>query len=107
MSLTGSMSLTGQTLNIIDTSDDVVETFNNIKPETRNPRPRDPRFRGGLVFQAHRLCYQSTLGSRVMQKKKIRNPKPETQIGEPDGGSGGQELRQPCYPRVLPNSTVT
>jgi len=28
------------------------------------------RFRGGLVFKAHRLLYHSTLGSRVIQKKK-------------------------------------
>ena len=29
------------------------------------------RFRGGLVFKAHRLVYDSTLGLRVMKKKKI------------------------------------
>jgi len=28
------------------------------------------RFRGGLVFKAHRLMYHSTLGSRVITKKK-------------------------------------
>jgi len=28
------------------------------------------RFRGGLVFEAHRLLYHSTLGLRVVQKKK-------------------------------------
>ena len=28
------------------------------------------RFRGGLVFKAHRLLYHSTLGSRVITKKK-------------------------------------
>ena len=28
-------------------------------------------FRGGLVFKAHRLLYPSTLGSRVIQKKKF------------------------------------
>ena len=28
------------------------------------------RFRGGLVFKAHRLVCQSTLGWRVMEKKK-------------------------------------
>ena len=28
------------------------------------------RFRGGLVFKAHRLLYNSTLGSRVMKKKE-------------------------------------
>ena len=30
------------------------------------------RFRGGLVFKAHRLVYHSTLGSRVIKKKKRR-----------------------------------
>ena len=28
------------------------------------------RFRGGLVFKAHRLLYHSALGLRVMKKKK-------------------------------------
>jgi len=28
------------------------------------------RFRGGLLFKAHRLLYHSTLGFRVMKKKK-------------------------------------
>ena len=28
------------------------------------------RFRGGLVFKAHRLVYHSTLGSKVITKKK-------------------------------------
>jgi len=27
-------------------------------------------FRGGLVFKAHRLVYHSTLGSRVIKKKR-------------------------------------
>jgi len=30
------------------------------------------RFRGVLVFKAHRLVYHSTLGLRVMKKKKRR-----------------------------------
>ena len=28
------------------------------------------RFRGGLIFKAHRLVYHSTLGLRVIKKKK-------------------------------------
>ena len=28
------------------------------------------RFRGGLVFKAHRLAYHSTLGWKVIKKKK-------------------------------------
>ena len=31
------------------------------------------RFRGGLVFKAHRLLYHSTLGSRVIKKRKKRS----------------------------------
>jgi len=34
------------------------------------------RFRGGLVFKAHRLVYHSTLSSRVIKKEK-KNPKPQ------------------------------
>jgi len=30
------------------------------------------RFRGGLVLKAHRLLYHSTLGSRVIKKKKVQ-----------------------------------
>ena len=30
--------------------------------------------RGGLVFKAHRLVYHSTLGLRVIKKKKKRSP---------------------------------
>jgi hypothetical protein len=28
------------------------------------------RFRGGLVVEAHRLVYHSTLGSRVLKKRR-------------------------------------
>ena len=31
-------------------------------------------FRGGLVFEAHRLLYHSTLGLRVIKKKKREQP---------------------------------
>jgi len=35
------------------------------------PHPAsDARFRGGLVFKAHRWLYHPTLGSRVIKKKK-------------------------------------
>ena len=30
------------------------------------------RSRGGLVFKAHRLLYHSTLGLKVVKKKKVR-----------------------------------
>jgi len=32
------------------------------------------RFRGGLVFKARRLLYHSTLGWRVIKKKKKKGP---------------------------------
>ena len=32
------------------------------------------RFRGGIVFKAHRLSYLSTLGSRVIKKPSSRSP---------------------------------
>ena len=32
------------------------------------------RFRGGLVFKAHRLLYHSTLGSRVIKKEEEEDP---------------------------------
>ena len=34
------------------------------------------RVRGGLVFKAHRLLYHSTLGSRVIKKKKKKSVVP-------------------------------
>jgi len=36
----------------------------------REIRMSDSRFRGGLVFKAHRLVYHSTLGSRVIKETK-------------------------------------
>ena len=33
------------------------------------------RFRGGLVFQTHRLLYHSTLGLRAINKKKRSDAK--------------------------------
>jgi len=49
------------------------------------------RFRGGLVFKAHRLVYHSTLGSRVIIKKK-KAPPPEEQPPIPSHPSLGVHL---------------
>ena len=38
------------------------------------------RFRGGLVCKAHKLLYHSTLGSRVIKKKKKCLAKPYTRV---------------------------
>ena len=65
-------------------------SFQASTPDTRLDRrslggadePGICAFRGGLVFQAHRLLYHSTLGLRVIKKKKqMASP-------EPDQGAG-------------------
>jgi len=38
------------------------------------------RFQGGLVCKAHRLLYNSTLGSRVINKKQKKSP-PRDDVG--------------------------
>ena len=44
-----------------------IDTVRNLRTNTsRNVK----RFQGGIVFQAHRLVYHSTLGLRVIKKKK-------------------------------------
>jgi len=40
--------------------------------EEQLPSRNVKRFRGGLVFKAHRLLYHSTLGLRVIKKKRSR-----------------------------------
>jgi len=49
---------------------------------TRLLRRNVKRFRGGLVFEAHRLLYHSTLGLRVITKKDS----PAAKRGGPHGG---------------------
>ena len=39
------------------------------------------RFRGGLVFKAHRLLYHSTLGLRVIKKKTVDGRSPCQKAG--------------------------
>ena len=63
----GSMGASCSVLNLRTTTD------RNVK-----------RFRGGLVFKAHRLLYHSTLGLEVIKKKK-----------KPDKGLRALELELP------------
>jgi len=42
----------------------------NSDDSLTNPKPNVQRFQGGLVFKAHRLLYHSTLGLRVIKKKR-------------------------------------
>ena len=47
-------------------------------------------FRGGLVFEGHRLLYHSTLGSSVIQKKKEGfGVTLGLGLARPPGGGGG------------------
>ena len=46
------------------------------------------RFRGGLVFKAHRLLYHSTLGLSVIKKKKTVGPVVIVGVDRPDENHG-------------------
>ena len=56
--------------------------------------PSNKRFRGWLVFKAHRLLYHSTLGLRVIKKKQ-----------GPSSHSEGQS--EPTAPDIRGNSTMS
>ena len=56
------------------------------------------RFRGGLVFKAHRLLYHSTLGLRVIKKKK------KVRLEHCDLRSRHPYLTQSVFQVVLQNS---
>jgi len=49
------------------------------------------RFRGGLVFKAHKLLYHSTLGLRVINKKKRRDGGVVTGRVEVTDGEGARQ----------------
>jgi hypothetical protein len=54
------------------------------------------RFRGGLVFEAHRLLYHSTLGSRVIKKKKKKRKTKKTKKDQEELSTSLQDLRAAC-----------
>ena len=63
------------------------------------------RFRSGLVFKAHRLLFHSTLGLRVIKKKKTRAPQPPASVprGPPPlrhGGEGPLPNPAKCAPNL-------
>ena len=59
------------------------------------------RFRGGLVFKAHRLLYHSTLGLRVIKKSR-RNVAHTRQTGPASGP--GVQLKAPEIFDMVPSS---
>ena len=42
------------------------------------------RFRGGLVFEAHRLLHHSTLGLRVIKKRREERTEPPQASAQPN-----------------------
>ena len=68
------------------------------------------RFRGGLVFKAHRLLYHSTLGLRVIKKKKKHCSRLRASLwGLIDSGlvwEGYRESRR-CSRDTYPESYIT
>ena len=46
------------------------DAIDRLKHHSQVPLPNVQRFRGGLVFEADRLLYHSTLGSRVIKKRR-------------------------------------
>ena len=66
---------------------------------------RPERFRGGLVFKAHRLLYHSTLGSRVMKKKKKKTHQTRASDEDCEAGAARHLARlvshQPCLSCAL------
>ena len=60
------------------------------------------RFRGGLVFKAHRLVYHSTLGLGAMKKKKERQQMQRVQgVGSSYGGGTSDEGGGGADPRNI------
>ena len=55
-------------------------------------------FRGGLVFKAHRLVYHSTLGLRVIKKKKACSLAYGSNIPGPDRGRDAEFVRDKTGP---------
>jgi len=85
---------------IRQTGPDIRQTGPEPRPDTETPAPgvvqfsieeqllhrNVKRFRGGLVFEAHRLLYHSTLGLRVIKRKRC-------------GGGSGARRPHPKYSR--------
>jgi len=68
-------------------------------PDQVRQAPQLPLFRGGLVVKAHRLFYHSTLGLRVIKKKKKKGrgtPRPSGVRESRRSGCGGMNRGATC-----------
>ena len=71
----------------------VESNFGDYQARTQTLHPKPPRnrfrnvkrLRGGLGFTAHRLVYHSTLGSKVIKKKKKFTAQPAAAGSSPPG----------------------
>jgi len=61
------------------------------------------RFRGGLVFKAHRLVYHSTLGLRVIKKQRRRESGEDLAF---DGGAKAREDVQIVVDLAVPQHDI-
>ena len=62
------------------------------------------RFRGGLVFKAHRLLHPSTLGLAVIKKKKKKEKKMVSHLKEHNAAVTWIEIMDDDSHAVLPYS---
>ena len=63
-----------------------------LRPKGHHKNAKRSWFRGGLVFKAHRLVYHSTLGLRVMKKRKIPLRSLHRTRSRPLPGSPGRDV---------------
>jgi hypothetical protein len=64
------------------------------------------RFRGGLVFKAHRLVYHSTLGLRVIKKEKVGGAGPGGVERGAERARGTPAREQDAFISQFPHKSV-
>jgi len=64
------------------------------------------RFRGGLVFKAHRLLCHSALGLRVIKKKKKKKTARSWMKASVVRGAGCNRCHDARFPRFTPTISV-
>ena len=70
-SMMGAVSVRNDAMMVaVSLRDDAMMGAVSVRTPGCRPEADVKRFRGGLVFKAHRWLYHSTLGSRVIKKKR-------------------------------------